>query len=245
MVGAGEVTGAGTSPTPSLTAFLASWLGSWPPELPLDVVGSLRRTQPGWDGQVHRLLGVWDPDEGCVLSVPPEAVEPIELLGGLEPEVLAQPAWCTAVTQALGAPDQRIGVGAFRWLERREDVADLEPAGEWVPRDDPRLPEWLRPFDAPEVLVVWDDDGRYGAGVGIKAHDPRGAEVAVGTEPAQRDRGLARRLVATAARRLLDEGKVVTYLHEPANAASARAAEAVGLVDRGWKVVGLFDPRST
>ena len=54
-------------------------------------------------------------------------------------------------------------------------------------------------------------------------------------------RGLARRLVAQAARRVLDEGAVPTYLHDPANVASAKVADAAGLPDRGWSVLGLFE----
>ena len=53
-------------------------------------------------------------------------------------------------------------------------------------------------------------------------------------------RGLARRLVAQAARRLLTDGATVTYLHDPANTASARVADACGFPDRGWQVWGLF-----
>lgn len=234
---------------PSLARHLDAWLGSWPPELPLDVVGSEARTRPGWDGAVHRLLGVLDPDPAelgepsVLLSVPPAAVEPVELLGGLDPSVLEQPSWCAAVAQALGLPGHIVGTGVLRWIERREDVAELEPAGSWVPRDDPSLPPWLRPFNAPEVLLARDATGTYLGGVGIKSHDAYGAELAVVTEPVARGRGLARRLVATAARRVLDEGRVVTYLHDPDHVASARVADAVGFVDRGWRVVGLFDPR--
>jgi predicted GNAT family acetyltransferase len=50
---------------------------------------------------------------------------------------------------------------------------------------------------------------------------------------------LARRLVAQAARRVVDGGMVATYLHDPANTASARVAEAAGFPDHGWTVIGL------
>ncbi|MEO3777123.1 GNAT family N-acetyltransferase [Micromonospora sp. B11E3] len=72
------------------------------------------------------------------------------------------------------------------------------------------------------------------AGAAIKRHDAHGHELAVGTVPAARGRGLARRLVARAARRVLDEGAVPTYRHDPANVASARVAAAAGFPDRGW-----------
>jgi GNAT superfamily N-acetyltransferase len=127
------------------------------------------------------------------------------------------------------------GRGVFRWST---SPAPLPDAGIWLPYDDPRVPEWLRPFGG-EVLVVLDGE-EYVAGVGVKRHDDAGHELAVGTEVAARGRGLARRLVAQAARRVLDEGAVPTYLHAPDNIASARAAEAAGFPDRGWSVIGFF-----
>lgn len=224
---------------PGLVRFLDAWLGQWPPQLPLDVVGSARRAQPGWDGKVVPLLGVWAPDDGCVLSVPPDVVEPLELLGGLGPEVLTQPAWLGAAAQALGVPGARLRAGVLRAVEDPAEVRDVPDLGTWVPRDDPDVPAWLRPFDDPEVLLARADDGEVLGGVGIKAHDPTGAELAVVTEPGHRGRGVGQRLVATAARRLLASGRVALYLHDPGNAASARLAEAVGLVDRGWRIVDL------
>ena len=117
----------------------------------------------------------------------------------------------------------------------------LADAGEWVDALDPVVPDWLHPFGG-RVLVARGDDGRYLAGVGIKRHDGYGHELSVGTEPEARGRGLARRLVAQAARALLDDGIVATYLHDPANEASARVAEATGFLDLGWRVLGMFDP---
>ena len=79
----------------------------------------------------------------------------------------------------------------------------------------------------------------YLAGVGIKRHDQYGHELSVGTEPEARGRGLARRLVAQAARRVLDEGAVPTYQHAFDNVASARVAQAAGFPDRGWTSMGV------
>ncbi|MFD0747996.1 GNAT family N-acetyltransferase [Phytohabitans flavus] len=90
------------------------------------------------------------------------------------------------------------------------------------------------------MLIARDPDtGEYLAGVGIKRHDAHGNELSVGTEAAARGRGLARRLVAQAARRVLDEGAVPTYLHALDNNASAKVAEAAGFPDRGWSVYGI------
>jgi len=61
----------------------------------------------------------------------------------------------------------------------------------------------------------------------------------VATEEHLRGRGLARRLVAQAARRVAEEGAVATYLHAVTNTASARVADASGFPDTGWWVLGL------
>ena len=91
------------------------------------------------------------------------------------------------------------------------------------------------------MLVALDDDGRYLAGVGLKQHDPALWEIAVVTDERARGRGLARRLVAQAARRLLADGRDVLYLHAPDNAASAAVARASGFPDTGWQVVGFWE----
>lgn len=230
-----------TAADPSLTRFLAAWLGRWPPWLPLDVVGSRRRQEPGWDGTVVPLLGVWAPDDGCVLSVPPDAVEAVELLGGLDPGVLTSPGWVSALAQAVGRPGARLRAGVLRHAASAEQLREQDTLGTWIDRDDPTLPAWLTPFDEPRALVH-HVDGRIVAGVGLKAHDPSGAELAVTVDPEHRGRGIGRRLVATATREVVASGRVALYLHDPGNAASARLADAVGLPDLGWRIVDLDGP---
>ena len=213
-----------------LERHLASWLGAWPPapgEL-LDV-GSDRRVTPGWDGKVYPVAGVSTPD-GTVLSVPPDLVEPIRAAG----EDMA--AVAAAVPALVGRPDARFGRGVFRWC--RELVEGEDPDAVWLPPDDERVPPWLAVFNG-EVLVHLDEHGRYGAGVGRKRHDDWGQELSVATEEHLRGRGLARRLVAQAARRVVDEGAVATYLHAVSNTASARVAEAAGFADTDWWILGL------
>ncbi|HWH33216.1 MAG TPA: GNAT family N-acetyltransferase, partial [Egibacteraceae bacterium] len=123
-----------------------------------------------------------------------------------------------------------------------QHAAELPPLGEWVAATDERLPEWLRPFGG-DALVAWDDDGRYAAGVGIKRHDEHGWEIAVGTEEHARGRGLARRLVATAASAIVARGKVPLYFHAMDNEPSARVADAAGFPDRGWRLLFVL-PRA-
>lgn len=223
---------------PSILAdHLTAWLGQWPPTGGgLTIVGSEARTRPGWDGIVHDVIGAVTPTGG-VLSVPPSAVAAVErLVGGrdIEADVAAVSA-PGALGDAVGRKG-RVGLGVFRWSTTPAATAD---EGDWVPTVDPRVPEWLRPFNG-DVLIAWDDDGRYGAGVGRKQHDGLGHELSVGTEEALRGRGIARILVATAARRVLADGAVPTYLHAHSNTASAHVADASGFPDEGWQVIGLW-----
>lgn len=218
-----------------LAAHLGAWLGSWPPTAAIDVVGAVARLRPGWDGSPAALVGVGTAVR-TLLSVPPDRVEAVvRVLGPLDDPDVRQ-----AVLRAVGAAGRTLGRGVFRWSGCVAGPRRLPDAGEWVDQSDPRVPEWLLPFNYGPVLIAWDDDGAYGAGVGIKRHDAVGHEIAVVTTAALQGRGLARRLVAQAARRILDEGALPTYLHDPANGASARVADAVGFPDRGWSVYGLF-----
>jgi GNAT superfamily N-acetyltransferase len=209
---------------------LVTWLGQWPAGQPLVVVGSDRRTQPAWDGKVYPMVGVGAPG-GTVISVPPPLAAAARVLAD-QPldDLLAK------LPTALGLDaGRRVYRGVFRYSLEPERLPD---AGEWVPHDDPVVPQWLRPFGG-DVLVARDPDtGAYLAGVGIKRHDGYGNELSVGTEEAARGRGLARKLVAQAARRVLDDGAVPTYLHATDNTASAKVAEAAGFPERGWTVYG-------
>jgi GNAT superfamily N-acetyltransferase len=195
--------------------FLEEWLGQWPPGSERDVVVSPARARPGWDGHVRPVQGVGDGDGRMVLSVSPDRGMLADPLDGLT-----------------------LFDGVFRFTEA---PADLGSAGTWVPAADPAVPDWLHPFGH-HVLVELDDAGRYLAGVGIKRHLPSGWELSVGTDERARGRGLARRLVATAARYALDHGAVPIYLHADSNIASARAADAAGLPDRGWRVLSVAGP---
>ena len=224
-----------------LVAHLTEWLGAWPDTPGLTVVGSHRREEPGWDGRVFPVIGVRSPATS-VLSVPPADAAAVRsgaarLANGdggdgghVWDELLP------LLPSLLAREGRFVYSGVFRWSDA---PANLPDAGDWISHDHPSVPGWLRPFGH-DVLIAWDPDtGQYLAGVGIKHHDEYGGELAVGTEEAARGRGLARRLVAQAARRLLDEGRVPTYQHDPANVASARVADAAGFPDRGWRSAGM------
>ena len=180
--------------------------------------------------------------QGIVLSVPPRLVATLqpretELATALADDDTGVRA-ARELVVAVGRGDHQLGHGVFRYSL---GPPDLEPAGRWVERDDPRVPAWLHPFNG-RVLVTIEDD-EVVAGVGVKHHDEVGRELAVVTEEAARSRGLARRLVAQAARDVLAAGGIPTYLHGPGNAASARVADAAGFPDHGWSIHSLW-PRS-
>jgi Cys-tRNA(Pro) deacylase len=216
---------------PDLVAFLTEFLGDWPAESGLHVVGSTVRTRPGWDGAVHDLVGVGTP-ERAVISVRPERADAVQA---------AVRTWADISTElptAAGRPDASAFFGKFRWTTTPSDLPD---AGVWVDASDLRVPAWLKPFGG-QVLIAFIDDV-YAAGVGIKRHNAAGLELAVGTDEAHRGKGLATRLVSQAARWVLAKGAVPIYLHDPENIASDRTATAAGFPDEGWKIIGLGGDR--
>ena len=232
-----------------LRAHWRTWLGATDDELA--VLGSATLQGPPrvvvvGSADVRHLAGTarctrdrrGGPDGAAVVSLPPDHVEWARDLVATGADVARLRA---ALPTRLGLPDHVAYQGVCRWSARAADVPGAEvlpEAGRWVPVDDPRVPDWLRPFGG-DALVALDDDGRYLAGVGLKRHDRHGHEIAVGTDERARGRGLARRLVAQAARSLHADGIVPTYLHDPANTASARVADAAGLPDRGWWALGI------
>lgn len=220
-----------------LQEHLRSWVGGWPPPSKgVHVVGDEARLRPTWDGSVKPLQGVGN-GVGTVIAVPPDAVVAVSsaLSDGMD-----RPGLGNELGELLGVGPAGFGAGVFRTTSQVHP--GIDDVGTWFEHQEEGLPEWLAPFNGPR-LVAFGDEGAPLAGVGIKIHDPIGHELAVVTEAAARGRGLARRLVATAARRVLADGGVPTYLHEPSNLASAHVAEAVGFDDVGWTVQGLW-PRS-
>lgn len=218
-----------------LDAHLRAWLGDWRPRGGIDVLVWPGRDRPGWNGETILGLGVESP-HGTVLSLSPRLLAtPI-----VDPRSIAvalrSPGAAIEVPALLRRPDLILARAVFRWSEA---PASLPEIGEWMNRDEPRLPVWLRPFNG-GALVAWDAEGRYAAGVGIKRHNSHAHEIAVQTDPAHRGRGMARLLVAQAARRIIASGALPLYLHEAHNAASAKVAAAAGFPDRGWRVLGLY-----
>jgi GNAT superfamily N-acetyltransferase len=185
------------TPSERLTLHLQSWVGEWPPpSAGVHVVGDPARLKPTWDGAVRPLQGVGD-GVGTVIAVPPEAVADVaEAIG----DDLARPGLGDELGRILGVGPAAFGAGVFRTSDRVNP--DIRDAGAWFEHQTDDLPVWLAPFNGPR-LVAFDDDGRPIAGVGIKVHDRYGHELSVVTDEAARGRGLAQRLVATAARRIL------------------------------------------
>ncbi|HUR05442.1 MAG TPA: GNAT family N-acetyltransferase [Nonomuraea sp.] len=222
------------TPERRLAEHLARWLGSWPPGCELDIVGEPGRARPGWDGGLHPVLGVATPERG-VLSVPPEQVDPVArryaAVGTLT-------ALGSQLPKLVGYPERGWFTAVYRWTT---NPVPLPEPGMWVSAADPQVPAWLRVFGG-DVLVARDvETGAHLAGVGVKRHDAYGHELAVVTAPEARGRGLARGLIAQAARRVLDEGAIPTYMHAFDNQASAAVATAAGFPGRGWTSYGLTE----
>ncbi len=223
----------------SIAAHLREWIGAWPPPgRGLTVVAVRDRDEPGWDGRTRPLLGAVDDAGDGIVAVSPSIHQQVtELLHGEPATVLDDEELCRRVGEVVAGEGAVLGAGVLRWVT--ELSTELAPIGTWLPHTDPRVPPWLDPFGG-EALVALDDDGAYAGGVGIKRHGPTGHEVAVVTDEEHRGKGIARRLVATAVTHELATVPVVTYLHDPANDASASVADAVGIPDRGWRVLGVF-----
>lgn len=217
------------TPPAALSRHLAGWLGKWPGSGTLEVVGSFRREEPAWDGALHPVMGVLS-TAGGVLSVPPAVAREVRALIDRAPR-----EWRERLPEVVGYPGRSVVETAYRFTDQPPGLPDV---GRWMACTDPALPSWLAPFGG-EALVCTDENGRYLAGVGIKRHDRLGHELAVGTEPHVRGAGLARMLVAQAARAVVAGGAVAIYRHELGNVASARVADAAGFVDRGWRAVML------
>lgn len=216
---------------------LAAWLGAWPPTLPVRVVIDPEPELPGWDGTTRAVVGVVDPEGRCVVRVPPAVA------ARLQQPVPDVASLLAALPKAIGTPGTA-GTGVLRWAQDVPAQDVLPDVGIWLPAaladvGDARVPAWLRPFGG-EVLVALDDEGRYLAGVGLKRHHESGREIAVVTDERARGRGLARRLVAQAARAVLAQGQAVIYLHAPDNQASAQVARASGFPDTGWQILGFW-----
>jgi len=223
------------SATPALLELhLQRRLGAWPPQAAIEVVEDQGRVSTGWDGQPHPFLGVGSSD-GLVLSVAPGKGRQVEAaVAGLP---VGGAAFLDALTHVVGERDRPVVQTVFRWCT---DPAPLDDVGVWLDRDDPTVPDWLRPFSG-RVLVARDAGGNVLSGVGVKRHDSIGHELAVVTTSAARGRGLAAALVAQAARSILSQDALPTYLHLATNTASAHVAERAGFEDTGWIGLALQD----
>ena len=218
-----------------LNHFLESRLGTWPPNGAVVLNPCPDRDVPGWDGSFRPWVGIESP-HGTVISFSPTVFPNAQDLdpARVEDELGTSDAYIT-IPRMFGRPEMHFGRGVFRYVEQ---PADLPEVGTWMPHDDEHIPAWLEPFNG-DLLIALDDEGRYAAGVGLKQHNEHGYEISVGTDPGHRGKGLAKMLVAQAARKILEWGAIPLYLHGDHNAASARVADGAGFPDRGWHIIEL------
>lgn len=219
--------------TKRLERHLANWLGAWPADGKITVATSTYREVPGWDGQVRPFIGFSSPTS-TVISVARQYYEPICNLvekGGLE-DLERQ------IAEVAGGKGASLRRGVFRF---HQQLVAHESRGEWFSQDDPAVPGWLRPFNA-KVLMAFDQEHRYAAGLGCKRHDDLVYELAITTEPTHRKLGYARELVAQASEFVYLAGGVATYMHRRDNVGSAAVAQSSGFPDRGWETIMLSIP---
>jgi uncharacterized protein (DUF1501 family) len=166
--------------------------------------------------------------------------------------VAVAPEWAAMLRRHLDGPDTvRSAMAAVAAAipghlfsgVARTGVAIAPPAAPVTVIDttDPRLPPWVLGHFTGEAWVVLGDHGEVLSTAVLKRYDDRLREISVGTAEAARGRGLARSVVAAAARAVLAEGRAVLYNHDPDNHASARVAESVGLHEFGRFHVAVTD----
>lgn len=213
---------------------IREWLGVWPPQIRYQIVVTPERDLPGWDGLVRPIQGIHSP-EGSIAAVSPRYAS---LFADVDLEALIldlkAPDARVRVSTRLGIPVS-FGMPIFRWAERAAEQPEI---GEWVSAEDPRLPDWVRPFGG-DVLAAFDERDNYVAGVGLKVHNHLAQEISVGTDRNHRGRGYARMLVAQAARSIIADGGIPIYQHDERNISSARVADAAGFPDRGWRSIEI------
>lgn len=219
--------------TRRLERHLANWLGAWPATDTITVATSRYRELPGWDGRLRPFIGVSSPTS-TVISVASEYFEPIsQLVRKSSLEDLE-----TRIAEIAGGKGAMLRRGVFRY---HQQLVTHESRGDWFFPDDPMVPEWLRPFNA-KVLMAFDQEHNYAAGLGCKRHDDLVYELAITTEPTHRKLGYARELVAQASEFVYSAGGVATYMHRRDNIGSAAVAGSAGFPDRGWETIMLSVP---
>jgi L-amino acid N-acyltransferase YncA len=190
-----------------------------------------------------------------VVAEVPDARLPVRALAREGGAVVAvAPEWAGLLREHLDGPDTLLKSmsvvaaaipGHLFSGVARTGVAIPPPAVEVTVIDaaDPRLPDWVIGHFSGEAWVVLGERGEVLSTAVLKRYDDRLREISVGTAEAARGRGLARSVVAAAARAALAEGRAVLYNHDPDNDASAKVAESVGLHELGRYHVVVSDRR--
>lgn len=113
--------------------------------------------------------------------------------------------------------------------------ADDVFAVEMMPDDDIQVSWYRLHFDGP-IFVIRNEYGSIISWAALKWKSDEVWEMAVATESAYRNRGLARSVVTHATRYTFDHGKIALYLHEISNMASAHVCGALGYQPYGYEL---------
>jgi GNAT superfamily N-acetyltransferase len=195
----------------------------------------------GWPPPADGAVEVWPAPEGPVDAVVGFTAHHV-VVAGVDPGLVAE----RLPGGDLGAP---MSPGFLGWLGERlgslPGSLDVVLAAEGVGGDPPlelrpgagpdRHPRAARAARYRDRLQVWTDP--EGAGVLVLGRGLAGRrEVSFEVDPARRNRGLGRLLVA-AARHLTPPGEVLFAQVAPGNAASLRVVEAAGFRPIGAEVL--------
>ncbi|HET7558499.1 MAG TPA: hypothetical protein VFK80_00950 [Limnochordia bacterium] len=206
--------------------------GDWEPGR-IRVVAVMERGLPGWHGWS---VPVWaiGRGEAAVFSTTHELQADVEAI--VNEANSPRQAFQSPVPERLFSlvkaryPQCAQRVGRLLFAERAAPLTG--PAAEWkVTRltraEAAARAHWLGQLDW-DGFAVLGDDGRILSACGVKIKHPAVWELAVGTEAGQRNRGMAKAVVAAATAAVLDAGRVPIYIHDLSNSASSQVARVVG-----------------
>ena len=222
----------------SLVAHLTSWTGGWPPPSRPPSPGNPRNAAPGWDGQIHPVTGVVDPDG----PRPHRGAS-----GRTRLPRRRRPSARAATWTACSAPSRR------RSASPGTSCSQARSAGRRRPRRWPTRATGSTPTtpscptgcgrSVARCSIARDDDGSYLAGVGIKRHDANGPRAV----RRHRTRGAGSWPGATACRTGGSRVCSTTASWRPTSTTRPtwppRTSPTLpGFPDLGWRVLGMFDP---
>jgi GNAT superfamily N-acetyltransferase len=194
------------------------------------LLSEAQRGLPAWHGFTLPIVALsFAP--GAVVACRPDLVERLQAELGSD---LHQPYLDGPALRRLWRAVQHCTPNGFTLAGdfRAVDVATFVPSehierAEFIAVEDAAALHLRTRFDG-AIFGVRGPHGRLVSWAALKLKSERVWEIAVATEPDYRGRGLARDVVAAAARFSLDRGRVPIYIHDRDNSTSGFVARAIG-----------------